>query len=95
MEATARMKITFLLTKKSCFPLFLFRSFPRRSIFRSLEEDPAQKQSCKQTHPAAMLTPIQEASPASLHGSNSKEENNLSSNKEKLFSSFLVSRVSS
>ncbi|MEH6947722.1 hypothetical protein V7068_11745 [Bacillus sp. JJ634] len=54
-----------------------------------------RSKSCKQIHHAAMLTPIQEASLAYLHGSNSKEENNLSSNKEKLFSSFLVSRVSS
>ncbi|MFJ8248022.1 acetyl-CoA C-acyltransferase [Peribacillus asahii] len=37
----------------------------------------------------------QKSRSASLHGSNSKEENNLSSNKEKLFSSFLVSKVSS
>jgi len=42
-----------------------------------------------------MLPPIQEASPAYLHGSNNKEENNLSSKQEKLFSSFLVSKVSS
>ncbi|MFB5284855.1 hypothetical protein [Peribacillus sp. Hz7] len=49
-----------------------------------------RSQSWKLIHPAAMLPPIQEASPAYLHGSNSKEENNLSSNKEKLFSSFLV-----
>jgi len=37
-----------------------------------------------------MLPPIQEAFPAYLHGNNSKEENNLPSKQEKLFSSFLV-----
>jgi len=123
MEATTKKKTTFLLNKKSCFLLFLFRRFLRRSFLCSLKEDlhaaaarVSSDISLLLSHPARSPKPralveevflqansscshaedfSQKSRFASLHRSNSKEENNLSSYQEKLFSSFLVSKVSS